>query len=385
MTSESGPKRKEDAPVELESQFVLRLPEFAAEELRKALRAGSMNVKDRLSIQLEQDMRHAMIRFDNWIYPAKLVDLPCTIECLKTIDKKTFYKTADICQMLVFHDEEEPQASEEEEKKKMDKKELMKAEKKYMWPHGITPPLKNVRKRRFRKTLKKKYADAPEIEKEVKRLFRVDNEAVHVKWEIVTEEDEQKMKAMDAHGAESLLFGEVVSSSDDEGDVNILDSGDEDASRLSSSVMAEDQEARGGLQTEFTPGMLGESSEYIPSEELKEDVLEEEDEEEDVLGMKRDEELSLEEEDQLTAALHNAGIIKDDIKVDDPEALLERLEDLRQQLVEIQARRQAQELEIASIENQALKQRLQSVLESLLQEEAEKQRQYNQLTSYFQQ
>ena len=44
--------------------------------------------------------------------------------------------------------------------------------KKYLYPHGITPPLKNVRKRRFRKTLKKKYIDFPEIEKEVKRLFR---------------------------------------------------------------------------------------------------------------------------------------------------------------------------------------------------------------------
>jgi TATA-binding protein-associated factor Taf7 len=31
-----------------------------------------------------------------------------------------------------------------------------KVDKKFIWPHGITPPLKNVRKRRFRKTLKKK-------------------------------------------------------------------------------------------------------------------------------------------------------------------------------------------------------------------------------------
>lgn len=32
---------------------------------------------------------------------AKLVDLPCIIESLKTIDKKTFYKTADICQVCM--------------------------------------------------------------------------------------------------------------------------------------------------------------------------------------------------------------------------------------------------------------------------------------------
>lgn len=55
-----------------------------------------------------------------------------------------------------------------------------KVDKKYLWPHGVTPPVKNVRKRRFRKTLKKKYVEAPEIEKELKRLLRIDNDAVRV-------------------------------------------------------------------------------------------------------------------------------------------------------------------------------------------------------------
>lgn len=67
-------------------------------------------------------------------------------------------------------------------------------------PHGIAPPMKNVRKRRFRKTLKKKYVEAPEIEKEVRRLLRVDNEAVSVRWELITEEDESKVKAANEAG-----------------------------------------------------------------------------------------------------------------------------------------------------------------------------------------
>lgn len=65
-------------------------------------------------------------------------------------------------------------------------------DKKYLYPHGITKPLKNVRKKRFRKTLRKKYVDFPEIEKEVKRLLRSDNEAKHVRYEIVNIEDEAK-------------------------------------------------------------------------------------------------------------------------------------------------------------------------------------------------
>ena len=37
--------------------------------------------------------------------------------------------------------------------------------------------------------MKKKFVEAPEIEKEVKRLLRVDNDAVSVKWELVSEEE----------------------------------------------------------------------------------------------------------------------------------------------------------------------------------------------------
>lgn len=112
--------------------------------------------------------------------PAKLVDLPTIIESLKTIDNKSFYKTADICQMLHCK-EEDDQTTDEEVTSKTKKKDPNKVDKKFLWPHGVTPPTKNVRRRRFRKTLKKKYVEAPEIEKEVKRLLRVDNDAVRVK------------------------------------------------------------------------------------------------------------------------------------------------------------------------------------------------------------
>lgn len=65
-------------------------------------------------------------------------------------------------------------------------------DKRFLYPHGITKPLKNARKKRFRKTLRKKYVDFPEIEKEVKRLLRTDNEAKQVRYEIVNIEDEGK-------------------------------------------------------------------------------------------------------------------------------------------------------------------------------------------------
>jgi len=70
--------------------------------------------------------------------------------------------------MIICKENEDFLLSDEDEKiKTFKKKEPNKVDKKYLWPHGVTPPLKNVRKRRFRKTLRKKYVEAPEIEKEV--------------------------------------------------------------------------------------------------------------------------------------------------------------------------------------------------------------------------
>lgn len=58
------------------------------------------------------------------------------------------------CQMLMVREGEDPQ--EEEDSKKKRKDHPNRVDKKYLWPHGYTPPLKNVRKRRFRKMLRKK-------------------------------------------------------------------------------------------------------------------------------------------------------------------------------------------------------------------------------------
>lgn len=151
-------------------------------------------------------MRKGMVRMDDRYLYAKVVDLPTVLESHKTIDKKSFYKTADICQMMVCREEPYP-ATDDESPVKNKKKDPNKVDKKFLYPHGVTPSLKNVRKRRFRKTLKKKNVELPEIEKEVKRLLRTDNEAVHVKWEIVECEE-----PTEAEGRESPTKGKKSAS-----------------------------------------------------------------------------------------------------------------------------------------------------------------------------
>ncbi|KAH8385612.1 hypothetical protein KR200_003575, partial [Drosophila serrata] len=189
-----GEHKPRDDGVELESQFIMRVPKELANSVHEAINAGT--VKDRLTIQLDQDLRYGEVRLDDQLLYAKLVDLPTVVESYKTIDNKSFYKSADICQILVCKEEPDDE-TEKESPNKNKKKDPNKVDKKYLFPHGITPPCKNVRKRRFRKTLKKKNVEAPEIEKEVKHLLRIDNEAVRVDYEIINEEDKPDLDQSD--------------------------------------------------------------------------------------------------------------------------------------------------------------------------------------------
>ena len=78
------------------------------------------------------------------LYAARLVDLPTIIESSKTLDRKALYKSADICQMLIIGDP----ISHEETILAYPSRQTD-----YIYPHGITPPLRWVRKRRFRKRI----------------------------------------------------------------------------------------------------------------------------------------------------------------------------------------------------------------------------------------
>uniref|UniRef100_A0A914ULS9 TAFII55 protein conserved region domain-containing protein n=1 Tax=Plectus sambesii TaxID=2011161 RepID=A0A914ULS9_9BILA len=165
--------------------------------------AKDSNTKDDLAISFAQDLRSVSIKFRKQILPAKIYDLPCAAETMKTLDRKNLYKVADISQIIVCTTEEEKM--EAEEKRQTDDETLakLKREKMNQWPHGLTPPMKSARKRRFRKTKKKKYMDAPEVEKELKRLLRADLEASSVRWEVFTPEQERMQKSQSSAAKKS--------------------------------------------------------------------------------------------------------------------------------------------------------------------------------------
>ena len=86
-------------PFEAEGQFVLRLPDLVADVVRDALGRSKDALKERLKVDMHPDRRDAKVYFDSLEFDAKLLDLPCIVETHKTFDRKTFYKTGDICQV----------------------------------------------------------------------------------------------------------------------------------------------------------------------------------------------------------------------------------------------------------------------------------------------
>lgn len=62
--------------------------------------------KDNATIEMKADMKHSIVRYNGQVYQGRMMDLPCIVESLKTTDRKTFYKTADISQMMVCTQDE---------------------------------------------------------------------------------------------------------------------------------------------------------------------------------------------------------------------------------------------------------------------------------------
>lgn len=383
-------KKSNEPQVELESQFILRLPPEPARVLKEALRSN-LPLKDRLMIKLENDMRYGEVRFDHWLLHAKVVDLPTIVESLKTIDNKSFYKTADICQMLICKEEDDHTATDEESPVKQKKKDPNKVDKKFLWPHGITPPSKNVRRRRFRKTLKKKYVEAPEIEKEVKRLLREDNDAVNVKWEVICEDEDQskpskvsssgtvKTKRENINGntsqsldvAEHDIFGEPVSDSEDddeEANINVMEL--DENSHLTADSRVSDSNSMQAAYSERSSNNVTMSSGLVT--EFSKEMFQNDNNGDTEIEKQQDDATSTKV--QKLEQFHAEYIISENY-TESPSVSISkdsRLATLHAELAELRQRRQQQEIEIANIENVKLRQRFQEILDNLLTQEMQK-------------
>jgi len=186
---DSEAEDREVDPV-IEEQFLLRMyPGAHCDYLRTAIeekKIGIPKVQGGADISmkfLDEEGRRAMLTVQGQPYAAILLDLPTITEGMKTWDKKSMVKSADICQILLVF---APVKNEEEAKHSPLPKAV---EHGLRWPHGITPPMHDARNRRFRKRLSK--LEIQNKEAEVERLLSADREAVNTKYEFVDERQTQ--------------------------------------------------------------------------------------------------------------------------------------------------------------------------------------------------
>ncbi|GAA6027097.1 hypothetical protein JCM8097_006108 [Rhodosporidiobolus ruineniae] len=158
-----------DEPLAVEEQFILRVPPSIAPKLKEAV--------DKRDIPADvwfkfKDSRRAVFHQGDKSYAAKLVDLPALLESqrLTGVGGQTV-KVADVSQMLVVEEEirDEAQAT----------RGVFNIED-FQYPHGITPPLKHVRKRRFRQRVNRRTIE--QVEAAVEKLLEADARAEKVEF-----------------------------------------------------------------------------------------------------------------------------------------------------------------------------------------------------------
>ena len=96
---------------DLDVGFILRANTDVAAILHAAIkekptedgRPASEKMQDFGLTLLDQNKRCYGLSIDNKLYLCSLIDLPCIIEAMKTLDYNTFYKSCDASQMMYVH------------------------------------------------------------------------------------------------------------------------------------------------------------------------------------------------------------------------------------------------------------------------------------------
>ncbi|GER54083.1 transcription initiation factor TFIID subunit 7 [Striga asiatica] len=116
----------------MEEQFILRVPPAVAERIERLLNDSSSSEDKSLDLSFSDDGRTGKFVIGNDSFSASLLDLPTVVESYKTYDDNVLIKTADIGQMIMVREEGESAETGE-------------------YRHGLTPPMRDAQRRRFRR------------------------------------------------------------------------------------------------------------------------------------------------------------------------------------------------------------------------------------------
>lgn len=221
---DSEAEEAEEDPA-IESQFVLRMaPGPDNDLLRKSIdekTIGKSQGNGGPGVQFrffDREGRKAMITIQGRMYAASMVELPCVIESLKSWNKKDWVKTADVCQMLLVLG----RVNSEDEAKKFTRPREVEPDS-HRYPHGLTPPMRYVRKRRFRP--RKSYLDVERIETATEELLAADEACDDTKYELIdsdAETSEEESEDEDAQGEDEDMMDYAETPVAEQVDVNDL-------------------------------------------------------------------------------------------------------------------------------------------------------------------
>eukprot|EP00252_Welwitschia_mirabilis_P023096 TRINITY_DN6442_c0_g1_i6.p1 TRINITY_DN6442_c0_g1~~TRINITY_DN6442_c0_g1_i6.p1 ORF type:complete len:202 (+),score=61.54 TRINITY_DN6442_c0_g1_i6:233-838(+) len=156
----------------MEEQFILRVPPSIAERLNRVLNENPLNSEDTsIDLSFSQDGRTGTFVVGNDHFPVSLLDLPCIVESYKSYDDSMLIKTADVGQMIMVREEGEPPPEGPE------------------YRHGLTPPMRDARRRRFRREPDLNPEIVQRVEKDLLSIM-AGGTALNVDVEVVEQEED---------------------------------------------------------------------------------------------------------------------------------------------------------------------------------------------------
>nr|XP_043609938.1 transcription initiation factor TFIID subunit 7-like [Erigeron canadensis] len=158
----------------MEEQFILRVPPSVAERINRLLDESTSDDKS-LDLSFSDDGRSGTFAIGDDHFSASLLDLPCIVESYKTYDDSVLIKTADVGQMIMVRDEGDPAPDVVD------------------YRHGLTPPMRDARRRRFRRE--------PDLNPELVR--RVEKDLLNIMNGRTAENFDKEMAGQEEGGDES--------------------------------------------------------------------------------------------------------------------------------------------------------------------------------------
>lgn len=210
----TDPWLREVDPV-IHEGFVLRMqPGPDCDYLQKAIQDGTAGLHPSkggafISLRMLDTLgRRGVLKIKDNQYATSLVDLPCIVEGMKSWDRKGWIKSVDICQMLLVLG----RCSNDDQARNYALPEDVDPNT-FQYAHGLTAPMKWVRKRRFARTKRARVDDIEAVERRVHQLLEADKAATSSRYQLLDHDprlDEERYSSglededEDAEGEEDI-------------------------------------------------------------------------------------------------------------------------------------------------------------------------------------